>query len=109
MLLDKDKCWTKQGHNSSQYCMYKINTISRGNIVSIEPFPITEYISHNLCQSPAQFENRIKPRVYAKRIMRSTMYEKAPFCQREKAYGKLVFQHVSSALVKSNCLFTRKF
>ena len=28
-------------------------------------------------ESPAQFENRIKPRVYVSRITRSTMYEKA--------------------------------
>ena len=32
--------------------------------------------------SPSQFENRIKPWVYVRRITRtrSTMYEKAPFC-----------------------------
>ena len=29
-------------------------------------------------ESPAQFENRIKPRVYVMRITRSTMYEKDP-------------------------------
>ena len=28
-------------------------------------------------ESPAQFENRIKPRLYVRRITRSTMYEKA--------------------------------
>ena len=31
-------------------------------------------------ESPPQFENRIKPRVYVRRITRSTMYEKSPFC-----------------------------
>ena len=31
-------------------------------------------------ESPAQFENRIKPLVYIRRITHSTMYEKAPFC-----------------------------
>ena len=32
-------------------------------------------------ESLAQFENRIKPRVYVRRISCSTMYEKkAPFC-----------------------------
>ena len=31
-------------------------------------------------ESPAQFEKRIKPRVYVRRITHSTMYEKAPFC-----------------------------
>ena len=35
--------------------------------------------NHNR-ENPAQFENRIKPRVYARRITRSTMYEKALFC-----------------------------
>ena len=30
-------------------------------------------------ESPAQFENRIKPRVYVRRITRSTMYGKASF------------------------------
>ena len=28
-------------------------------------------------ESPAQFENRIKPRVYVRRITRSTMYKKS--------------------------------
>ena len=28
----------------------------------------------------AQFEKRIKPRVYVRRITRSTMYKKAPIC-----------------------------
>ena len=33
-------------------------------------------------ECPAQFENRIKPRLYIRHITRSTtcMYEKAPFC-----------------------------
>ena len=31
-------------------------------------------------ESSAQFENRIKPRVYVRRITSSTMYKKAPFC-----------------------------
>ena len=31
-------------------------------------------------ESPAQFENRIKPRVYVRRIRGSTMYKKTPFC-----------------------------
>ena len=31
-------------------------------------------------ESPAQFENRIKPLVYIRQITHSTMYEKAPFC-----------------------------
>ena len=30
--------------------------------------------------SPAQFENRIKPQVYVRRVTRSTMYEQAPIC-----------------------------
>ena len=30
-------------------------------------------------ESPAQFENRIKPRVYVRCVTRSTMYEKNPF------------------------------
>ena len=33
--------------------------------------------------------------------MRSTMYQKAPFCQPELAHGKLVLKHVGSALLKS--------
>ena len=36
-------------------------------------------------EGPAQFENRIKPRVYIRHITRSTMYEKAPFCWPELA------------------------
>ena len=31
-------------------------------------------------ETSEQFENRIKPRVYVRRITRSTMYEKGPFC-----------------------------
>ena len=31
-------------------------------------------------ESRAQFENRIKPRMYVRHITHSTMYEKAPFC-----------------------------
>ena len=31
-------------------------------------------------ESPAYFENRIKPKVYLRRITRSTMYEQVPFC-----------------------------
>ena len=29
----------------------------------------------------AQFDNRIKPRVYIRGITRCTIYEKAPFCK----------------------------
>ena len=29
-------------------------------------------------ESPTQFENRIKPRVYVRRITRSNMYQKSP-------------------------------
>ena len=36
-------------------------------------------------ESPAQFENRIKPPVYVRRITRSTMYKKAPLCYPEQA------------------------
>ena len=31
-------------------------------------------------ESPPQFDNRIRARVYVRRITRSTMYQKAPFC-----------------------------
>ena len=31
-------------------------------------------------ENPAQVENRIKPRMYVRRITRGNMYEKAPFC-----------------------------
>ena len=34
-------------------------------------------------ESPPQFENRIMARVYVRSIMRSTMYQKAPFCRRK--------------------------
>ena len=36
-------------------------------------------------ESPAKFEYRIKPRVYVRRITRSTMYENTPFCWSELA------------------------
>ena len=38
------------------------------------------YNRANNRECPAQFENRIKPRMYARRFPRSTMYAKAPFC-----------------------------
>ena len=31
-------------------------------------------------ESPPQFEDRIMARVYVRSIIRSTMYQKAPFC-----------------------------
>ena len=39
---------------------------------------IDSYADDNL-ESPAQFENQIKPRIYLRHIMRNTMYEKPPF------------------------------
>ena len=45
--------------------------------------PLKEHTGDNIRESSAQFENRIKPCVYVRRIMRSTMYEKAPFCLAE--------------------------
>ena len=33
-------------------------------------------------ECPAQFQNRIRPQVYVRRITRSTMYEKASFVSR---------------------------
>ena len=36
-----------------------------------------KWVNH---ESPARFQNRIKPRVYVGHIMLSAMYEKAPFC-----------------------------
>ena len=38
----------------------------------------------SILESPAQFENQIKPQVYVRRITR-TVYEKAPFCKAELA------------------------
>ena len=45
----------------------------------------TIFLYHNLVynvnvESPTQFENQMKPWVYARRITRSTTYEKATFC-----------------------------
>ena len=41
------------------------------------------------------------PQVYIRRITRSTMHQIAPFCKGKLANGKLVLQHVGSALLKS--------
>ena len=41
-------------------------------------------------ESPAQFESRIKPRVYVKRITRRTMYQKDPYFYPKNAKGKRV-------------------
>ena len=41
-------------------------------------------------ESPQQFENQIMARVYVRSITRRTKYQKAPFCEPELAYGKLV-------------------
>ena len=59
-------------------------------------------------ESQPQFENQIMARVYVRRITRSTMYQKAPLCKPELTYGKLVLQHVGSALLKSSILIIRK-
>ena len=37
------------------------------------------YNVYHIRESPPQFENRIMARVYVRSIMRSTMYQKAPF------------------------------
>ena len=39
-------------------------------------------------ESSPQFENRIMARVYVRSITRSIMYQKAPVCLPELAYGK---------------------
>ena len=45
------------------------------------PFSFCGHLYYNFNrESPAQCENRIKPRVYVRRIRRSTMYENAQFC-----------------------------
>ena len=59
-------------------------------------------------ESPPQFENPIMAPVYVNRIMRSTMYQKAPFCLPEMVQWKLVVQHVVSALLKSIILIIWK-
>ena len=41
---------------------------------------LTKRSFKNNRESATQFENQIMPRVYARCIMRRTMYEKAPFC-----------------------------
>ena len=46
----------------------------------------------------SQFKIGSMARVYVMSITRSTMYQKAPFCQLELAYGK--FGHVGTALSK---------
>ena len=54
-------------------------------------FILTIYIaSQTICESPPQFENPIMARVYVRSITRSTLYQEAPFCKPELAYGNLV-------------------
>ena len=45
-------------------------------------------------ESLPQFENQIMARVYVRSIMRSTMYQKAPFCSPEMEQQKLFLKHV---------------
>ena len=84
--------------------MKGINSISlikiRQEFLRLGAWPIQE--------SPPQFENRIMARVYIRNITRSTMFQKAPFCLPELAFGKLVLKHVGSALLKSIILNIRK-
>ena len=51
-----------------------------------------------IMESPPQFENRIKARVYVRSITRSTMYQKAPFFSRnwrmESSYVARVFSSI---------------
>ena len=61
---------TKSQHNCSiPFCHYGIALLMEAHL----RIP-------NIRESPAQFENRINPRVYVRRITRSTLYKKAPFC-----------------------------
>ena len=59
------------------------NTSPKQIKIKVHVWPGHATISPNR-YSPAQFENRIKPRrymyMYVRRITRSTMYQKAPFC-----------------------------
>ena len=61
---------TESKHNSSiPFCPYGI------------ALPMAAHLRiPNIRLSPAQFENQIKPWMYVRRIMRTTMYETAPFC-----------------------------
>ena len=53
---------------------------TRGPSVSSQAlYHWTPYTSR---ENPAQFENQIKPRMYVRRITRSTMYEVAHFVSR---------------------------
>ena len=55
------------------------NTIRVPN--NLSPDQIRRFARRDLIrESPLQFENRIMARVYMRSIMRSTMYQKAPFC-----------------------------
>ena len=54
-------------------------------------------------ESPAQFENRIKPRVYVRRIAHSTMYKRATLC-------RATVGNVSGYRCMSDCRFrSREF
>ena len=64
------------------------------DILNIVHTDLFSFKSHNLMswlnqlfirESPSQFENRIMPRGYVRRMTRSTMYQKAPFCSPEMA------------------------
>ena len=61
----------------SVFCVFYIRC--RGLVCGVSVAFLGTYNTHNR-DSPAQFENRIKPRDYVRPIMRNTMYEKAPFC-----------------------------
>ena len=67
-------------HLQSLFISMKI-CISVTDVVLTLLVPSECYVTcgHNR-ESPAQFENQIKSRMYVRRISRSTMYEKAPFC-----------------------------
>ena len=60
-------------------------------------------------ESPAQFENRIMPWVYVRRVTHSTMYEKAPFYQPKLAIvKKIAMKHLGPVIVKYIILITPK-
>ena len=55
-------------------------TVIFGTLLFFSDWGTPDRQTYDVQSGKPKFENRIKPRMYVRRITRSNMYEKVPFC-----------------------------
>ena len=86
LLHGRTKCLPELLSESFQWTSWYIYSDTKSLRILLESasqsHPVIGFLVAHVVnrESPAQFEHRIKPRMYVRRVTRSTMYEKAPFC-----------------------------